>query len=213
MSLYLGKIHYWLYNKIKWAEKMEDDMMTWAKAKDLPGDQWMKEAISKYGEPAGDKMLEDEIDTTNIHGWLHTKIESAELRQAYLVTTILKANPELKASMVELFGHQGETAATRFDLDIGTPEEAFSALNDFILEGMPCDRVNEIIVSDADKYSWRTTACLHKDYWDKVEGDVSVFYELRETWVKAFIEKLTPRFKYTKTEDGVQSITTVYDML
>ncbi|HHX60921.1 MAG TPA: hypothetical protein GX707_09445 [Epulopiscium sp.] len=206
MSLYLGKIHYWLYNKIKWAEQMEDDIIKWTKSKDLPADQWMKDAIHKYGEPVGNKLLEDEIDTGNIHGWLHSRIEGAELRLAYIVTTIIEANPELKEGIIELFENQGERAAKKYTADIKTPEDAFTALNDFILEGMPCDRVNEVISSDANKYSWRTTACLHKAYWDNVEGDVSIFYTLRDTWVKAFVETLTPKFKYTKTEDAVHEI-------
>lgn len=168
MSLYLGKIHYWLYNKIKWAEKMENDIVEWTKIQDLPADQWMQEAISKYGEPVGNKVLEDVIDTGNIHGWLHTRIERAELRQAFMITTILGKEPKLKEGIIKLFENQGQEAANEYEADIKTPEDAFNALNDFILEGMPCDRVNEVISSDVDKYSWRTTACLHKDYWNNV---------------------------------------------
>lgn len=206
MSLYLGKIHYWLYNKIKWAEKMEDNIVEWAKTKGIPADQWVQDAINKFGEPVGDKILEDEIDTGNIHGWLHTRIESAELRQAYLITIILEASPELKDDVIKLFENQGVEAGEVYTTEITTPEEAFNALNDFILEGMPCDRVNEVISSEADIYSWRTTACLHKDYWDKVEGDVSIFYTLRDAWVKAFIETLTPKFTYSKTDEAVHEI-------
>ena len=207
MSLYLGKIHYWLYNKIQWAEKMENDVAQWAKGQGLPTDQWVEEAINQFGEPVGNKALEDEIDTGNIHGWLQARIQSAELRQAYLITTVLEANPELKDGIVKLFEDQGAQAAKESELEITVPEDAFKVLNDFILEGMPCDRVNEVLVSDADKYSWRTTACLHKSYWDQVEGDITIFYTLRDTWVKAFIEALTPGFKYSKSDGAVHEIT------
>lgn len=206
MSLYLGKIHYWLYNKIQWAEKIENDIAKWAKTQGIPADQWRQDASNKFGEPVGDKLLEDEIDTANIHGWLQSRIASAELRQAYLITLILEINPELQGDIVKLFADQGKQAAADLATEITTPEDAFKALNDFILEGMPCDRVNEVITSDEDKYSWRTTACLHKDYWDKVDGDVTIFYTLRDAWVKAFIEALTPSFKYTKTDQGVHEI-------
>lgn len=206
MSLFLGKIHYWLYNKIQWAERMEKDIVEWTKAQGLPANQWIKDGINKYGEPVGDKLLEDEIDTGNIHGWLHSRIESAELRQAYLITTILEASPELEDGIIKLFENQGEQAAKEYAIDIKVPEDAFTALNNFILEGMPCDRVNEVISSDEEKYSWRTTACLHKDYWDKVEGDISIFYTLRDAWVKSFIESLVPKFNYTKNEALVHEI-------
>ena len=206
MSLFLGKIHYWLYNKITWAEKIEVDIVEWAKTQGLPADQWLEEAINQYGEPTGNKPLEDVIDTGNIHGWLQARIQSAELRQAYIVTTLLGINPELKDGVIQLFANQGEVAAKEYDQAITTPEQAFSALNDFILEGMPCDRVNAVISSDEKKYSWRTTACLHKSYWDQVEGDITIFYALRDTWVKAFIEALTPSFTYTKPEENVHEI-------
>ena len=31
MSLFLGKIHYWLFNKILWFEKLEDEIIDLAK--------------------------------------------------------------------------------------------------------------------------------------------------------------------------------------
>lgn len=206
MSLILGQIHYWLYNKIKWAEKMEQDILQWAKTKDLPADQWARETADKYGQPVGNKKLDDEIDPNNIHGWLQGTIESAELRQGYIITSILAVNPEFKKELVTLFESQGQLAAKEHGQEITTPEEAFKALNDFILEGMPCDRVNEVISSDELKYSWKTLTCVHKSYWDRVEGDISIFYILRDAWVKAFIESLAPNFKYTKTEESVHEI-------
>ncbi len=206
MSLFLGKIHYWLYNKIIWAEKIEDDIVAWAHTKGLPADQWKQEAVSKYGEPTGSKPLEDVIDTGNIHGWLQARIQSVELRQAYIITNLLEENPDLKEGLIDLFANQGEAAAKEYNESIETPEEAFNALNDFVVEGMPCDRVNEVISSDETKYSWRTTTCLHKAYWDQVDGDISVFYVLRDTWVKAFIESLKPGFKYIKPEAASHEI-------
>ena len=29
----------------------------------------------------------------------------------------------------------------------------------------------------------RTTSCIHKSYWDTVEGDVNIFYNLRHEWI------------------------------
>ena len=206
MSLFLGKIHYWLYNKIKWAEKMEDEIVVWAKDAELPVDKWLDEAISKYGEATGDEPLEDVIDTGNIHGWLQERIKSAELRQAHLVTRLVEDKPESKEDIIKLFENQGRQAAAAYEEEVNVPEDAFKALNDFIIEGMPCDRVNKVISSDDDKYSWETTACLHKQYWDTVGGDITIFYQLRDSWVKAFIEALEPGFKYSKTDGNIHEI-------
>lgn len=206
MSLFLGKIHYWLYNKILWFERIEEDLIQWAKTEELPVEEWKKQGIQKYGSPTGGRPLEEIIDTSNIHGWLQAQIESAELRQAALVTAILKENPGFKESLTEIFKKQGEAAAREYDNIPDTPEDVYSALNDFILEGMPCDRVNEVVSSDDEEFVWQTTECLHKPYWDQVRGDVGNFYDLREAWVKAFVETMNPQFSYEKSADGMHSI-------
>lgn len=206
MSLFLGKIHYWLYNKIILAEQIEVDIINWATTKEIPADKWRQEAIDKYGEPLENKPLEEIIDTSNIHGWLQSKIESVELRQAYLITKIIETNTNLENNIIEVFQKQAIKSATESSESINTPEEAFNALNNFILEGMPCDRVNQVIESDDNKFVWQTTECLHKPYWDQVKGDIAIFYRLRDAWVKAFIESLTPSFKYIKSEDATHQI-------
>lgn len=206
MSLFLGKIHFWLYSKILWAEKIEKDIVDWGESQGIPVGQWITEAVNQFGTPTDGKPLEEIIDTSNIHGWLQSRIESAELRQAYIVTKILDATPSLKDGLVQIFKNQGAEAAEEYTEPINTPEEGFKALNDFIVEGMPCDRVNEIIQSDEKKIVWRTTECLHKPYWDQVGGDIDVFYTLRSAWVTSFIESISSPFTYNSTQDAIHEI-------
>lgn len=206
MSLFLGKIHYWLYNKILWAENAEKEIIQWAKSQRLPAGQWAQKNVELYGEPAGDKPLEESIDTSNIHGWLQQRIESAESRQAELITVILEENPTSIEALIEIFKKQGEAAAKEYGDAPDSPEEMFNALHDFILEGMPCDRVNEVVYSGDDEFVWQTTTCLHTPYWKQANGDVKNFYVLREAWVKSFIKMLNPQFNYTKTGDGSHRI-------
>ncbi|MFP4697224.1 MAG: hypothetical protein ACLFMO_00810 [Eubacteriales bacterium] len=52
-------------------------------------------------------------------------------------------------------------------------------------------------LEDTD-FEWETTTCLHKPYWDKAEGNIEFFYELRETWIKGFVENISGKFKYTR---------------
>ena len=42
MSLFLGKIHYWLFNKILWFEGLEDEIIEFAKNKGLDIDNLRK---------------------------------------------------------------------------------------------------------------------------------------------------------------------------
>ncbi len=206
MSLFLGKIHFWLYNKILWTEKIEEYIKEWAKNKGLPAEKWSEENSGKYGASMGKKPLEDIIDTSNIHGWLQERIESAELRQASLVTAILSEDMAYKNELLELFRKQGQSAAAAYQSKPVTPEEIFNALNDFILEGMPCDRVNEVIGSNEKEFVWRTTTCLHTTYWERVNGDIKHFYDLRKEWVTAFVNTINPDYRYSTKSDGIHSI-------
>ena len=68
MSLFLGKIHYWLFNKIKWFEGIEDELLR------LDSTFNVEELDKICGERTPDKPLEDIIDTSNIHGWLQERL-------------------------------------------------------------------------------------------------------------------------------------------
>ncbi len=206
MSLFLGKIHYWLYNKIIWYEKIEMDIIKWAQAKELPVGTWVQDINEKHGPPLEPEPLEQLIDTSNIHGWLQERIESAELRQAAIVTQVLNRNMDYKKDLTEIYKNQGKAAAQDYKGETSVPEDIFNALNDYILEGMPCDRVNEIVSSSDNEFVWKSAICLHTPYWKKVEGNVNNFYELREVWVKAFVEELNHDFVYTRSADNTHRI-------
>ncbi|MBE6033785.1 hypothetical protein [Aminipila sp.] len=202
MSLFLGKIHYWLYNKILWAEKAEEEIIDWAKDNSLPVEQWIQQYMEEYGQPTGKHALEEIIDQSNIHGWLQERIKSAELRQAALITKILENNQDYKKELVNIFQEQGKAAAHEYAQHPDSPEGMFHAINDFILEGMPCDRASEVLSSDKNEIVWKISTQLHEPYWIQVKGDIKNFYDLRDAWISSFIETLNSDFSYNKTEDG-----------
>jgi len=82
MSLFLGPIHYWLYNKIRNQESFTSVIAAKAKEK-----KWITDADS-YTKELPD--LETAIDESNIHGWLQEQIIDAESRFASLVIEIKK---------------------------------------------------------------------------------------------------------------------------
>ena len=208
MSSTLGQIHHWLYDKIVISEKIDEDIIGWANSQGLPASDWMEQIIEKYGKPTGAKSLKSIIDRSNIHMWLFERMKSAELRQAALITAVLKENPGYKQNLAEIFRQHGEKSAREYQEAFpNNPEEIYIVLNDFILEGMPSDRVNEILSGNENVIIWRTTKCLHKPYWDEVNGDVEHFYDLREAWVKAFVEAINPEFSYERRPGGNHKIT------
>lgn len=205
MSKFLGKIHYWLFNKIVWFEELEYEIVKWAKTKNINIDEYLISVYDKYGFPVEKKPLEELIDTDNIHGWLQDKIRKAELRQASIVTYILNKNPENKSELIEIFTKQGVKAGEEYSEEVRTPRDAYNALNDYILEGMPCDRIQVEVENTDSKYSWIMKSCIHEPIWNEVGGDVNNFRELREAWTKSFLKTLNSNLKYKK-EDRLRTI-------
>jgi len=210
MSLYLGKVHYWLFNKILWFEGLENEIITLAKNEGLDIDKLCKNINDKYGEKTKDIPLEEMIDTSNIHGWLQGKISSAEGRMAAWTTAVLNNNNEVTLKMENIYKQQGIKAAKEVKekgIEIETAVDIFNSVNDYILDGMPCDRVNEVITSEENIIEWNRRICVHGDIWNKEQGNVDYFYKLRSLWIKTFISEINSNFEYIEREDGVKVIT------
>lgn len=208
MSLFLGKIHYWLFNKVLWFEGLEGEIIKLAKDKGIDVEKLEAEINSKYGVKTPNKNLEDMIDTSNIHGWLQGKIHSAEGRMAAWTKVILENNQDYILDMRKVYENQGVNAAneSKESLENINAETIFNSMNDYILDGMPCDRVNEVIDSSEESIMWKRRVCVHKNIWENEGILVDVFYELREHWINAFVNTMNNDYEYVKLEDNIQSI-------
>ena len=208
MSLFLGKIHYWLFNKVLWFEGLEGEIIKLAKDKGIDVEKLEAEINSKYGGKTPNKNLEDMIDTSNIHGWLQGKIHSAEGRMAAWTKVILENNQDYILDMRKVYENQGVNAANeaKESLENINAETIFNSMNDYILDGMPCDRVNEVIDSSEESIMWKRRVCVHKNIWENEGILVDVFYELREHWINAFVNTMNNDYEYVKLEDNIQSI-------
>ena len=199
MSLFLGKIHYWLFNKIVWFENLEEKIIELAKLEGLDTESLRKEIEKKYGEKLPNKPLEELIDTSNIHNWLQSQIHSAEKRTASWTKLLIEANEENFKKLENIYKEQGIALANEVIKEgkkVSSPKEIFDAMNDYILDGMPCDRVNEIILNEEDKITWQKRIDVHKDIWDEVGCDVNYFYNLRNAWIESFVSSVNTNFKY-----------------
>ncbi|WP_252243832.1 hypothetical protein [Clostridium sp. ZBS14] len=209
MSLFLGKIHFWLFNKILWFEGLENEIIDVAKSEGLDILNLQKEIEDKYGAKLPNKPLDEIIDTSNIHGWLQEKIYSSEGRIAAWTTVIIDNKREAKTKLEEIYINQGIIAAKEVKEEgvrLDSAENIFNKVNDYILDGMPCDRVNEIINSNENYVEWTRRICVHKEIWDKESGDVEYFYFLRSLWIKAFVNEINNEFDYLEENNGVKSI-------
>ncbi len=172
MSAFLGPIHFWLYNKIRFQEGLSDRILHRAKELNL---NHADEIAAKYDVPEP-KPLEESIDLRNIHGWLQSRIQEAEIRYANIVTEILAKNPSVLPELEQIaynFGAENPVETKDAASDV------YRKFDDTLLNGMPCDRVNVITSQDSDIYTWEQAEDIHGSYWKAAAGNPEVYYRLR----------------------------------
>lgn len=209
MSLYLGKIHYWLFNKILWFDGLESEVIHIAQEEGLDVKFMEKEITLKYGDKIPNKDLKDIIDTANIHGWLQSKIHCAEGRMAAWTKFIISQDNTLLSRLENLYISQGIKAAKEVKASgsVITAKEIYNSINDYILDGMPCDRVNEVITLEDEKVEWKRKSCVHRELWEGEGLQVETFYNLRHLWIKAFVNEVNSNFQFNEKNKGEYEIT------
>jgi len=176
MSLFLGPIHYWLYNKIGNQERLTSVIAAKAKEKD-----WITDTDS-YTKELPD--LETAIDESNIHGWLQEQIIDAESRFASLVIEIKKQgiNLEELESIAFDFGNEN-LPDSKADVT-----EIYRHFEDFFVNGMPCDHINIVTDESENQLSWEMDQDIHGQYW--TGGDVADYYKLRKAVMDGMLSGL-----------------------
>lgn len=199
MSAFLGPIHTWLYNKIKFQDAMVDAILDIAEEKG-----YSKELRSRTDRRYGvlqKKKLEDMIDTGNIHGWLQEKVSLVENRLAYVVTEILTADREELSQVMITVREFGKKHSA--DKDV-TVKKAYEYLESTLLNGMPCDRVNELVQETEDRLVWRQTQDIHEPYWTMIHGDGNHYEILRKSLIQGMFEETGIEFH--QIEDQVYEL-------
>ncbi|HHX56049.1 MAG TPA: hypothetical protein GX705_06840 [Clostridiales bacterium] len=186
MSVHLGPIHYCLYNKIKIQDKITEDILLLAE--DNYNSNYREYMDKEYGI-IEKKPLEEIIDESNIHGWLQEGIHIVEKRLAYLLTNLLKEHAESIEQIKEIYKNTGIKEAERIQINNEfTASELYkTAVNDSLLDGMPCDHVNSVKARDDNNISWKRNSDVHEEFWQAVDGDVSNYHNLRDEYIKGFL--------------------------
>ena len=195
MSRFLAPIHFLMYDKVLFLEAFVENYIDIAKDNNVE----LKE-LNSLGE-IEKSPLDRIIDEDNIHLWIQKKVEIVENRFAYVVSEILKSDKELIIELLKYSYRKGRNENFNSNAD-----DAFKFIISRFLDGMPCDRVNEILISEENEVKWIRRVCVHKDIWEKAGVEVKNFYILRGLWVKAFVTELNSNFQYVENEDGSMEI-------
>ncbi|MDP3387803.1 MAG: hypothetical protein Q8S24_11250 [Eubacteriales bacterium] len=208
MSAFLGPIHYWMYNKIKYHEALLDRIVASLLEKGVDVEDMISHANTRFGAPVIGE-LSDVITHANIHGWLQERVTSVESRIAFVVTSSLGNDKISLDDLEKVFERYGADTAKDY-IEIGTDAEGlFKSLNNVLLEGMPCDSINKPAHRDEKSFGWIRTRCLHKEYWGSVDGDVESYYRLRDALIKGFVSSFGNAFEFKVLDDGTNLISEV----
>lgn len=184
MSAFLGPIHYWLYNKIKLQKELVNEIIALSQNFSATETDLKDELDTRYGV-SETRPLEEVIDQGNIHGWLQTQVSQVEYKLAYSVTQLLKLNPGLVKEIELLFYNKGKEKST--SEATSNASDSYKAISDSLLDGMPCDHAYTVQEKDESKVIWKRNACVHKNYWDEVGGDINNYYIFREAFIRGFL--------------------------
>lgn len=197
MSAFLGPIHYWMYNKIKVQQEIVDEIIKLGEEA-VPG---LKEKLdSKYGV-SETRPLEEVIDQSNIHGWLQGNVTREEYKLADSITSILEAKSEMLDKIKEVFSNRGKELAESISLEDAS--QAYKIISDSLLDGMPCDHANSVIEEGQEKVVWKRNLCVHSDYWKEVNGDIKIYYALREEFIKGALSDTPYTFEKIDEDTSV----------
>lgn len=183
MSAFLGPIHSWLFGKIKF----QDDLTKVIRNTILEqsNDKTLFAQLDKRYGTLEEGELADIIDAGNIHGWLQQRIALVENRLAYVVTIATEAHPEKIDAIKKAAYEFGKTHSTQTGIRV---KEAYEYLEELLLNGMPCDRVNSVIDETDNALTWVQTTDIHKQYWDMIQGNMEYYYAIRECLIAGILE-------------------------
>lgn len=183
MSAFLGPIHYWLFRKIKFQDELVKCVETYVKTLEQ-GEEWISQMNQKYGVVETGELAEI-IDGGNIHGWLQERIGIVENRLAFLITRVTENHPERMLDINDVVYEFGKLHSAEQGLSV---REAFEYLDNLLLNGMPCDRVNHITDEEESRIAWEQMVDIHASYWQAIDGKVEHYYTIRENLVVGILE-------------------------
>lgn len=199
MSAFLGPIHYMLFAKIKFQDDFCEFLIDRANEKN---ENFRRETQENtFAIPKRD--LSEIVDLSNIHGSLQEMIGEIEYKLVYTVEKIEEKGIYSFDEILEFARNYGKKVSEKeFDCDFEILE-VYNFLSSKLLNGMPCDRVQEIISKDENEIYWRDRMDIHEIFWENFERSSRDFYRIREQIILGILENSKFEFKEVKNFEYV----------
>lgn len=195
MSAFLAPIHFWMYDKILIAQELTFKL----EEKFLNKEE--REDVESLFPGLYSKDLEEVIDQSNIHGWLHTAVSNVEIRFAYIVKTLLDKGISLEEIKKVAF----EYGKTFPEQEVSSLKDAYELLMDILLDGLPCDVSINVAREEEKELEFVLYNDIHKQYFNEFDLEVSLYHEIREAFVNGIFERYS--LKYKNISDSNKLIT------
>lgn len=185
MSAFLAPIHFWMYDKILIAQEL-----TFKLEEKFLNKEERKEVESLF-PGLYSKDLEEVIDQSNIHGWLHTAVSNVEIRFAYIVKTLLDRGISLEEIKKVAF----EYGKSFPEQEVSSLKDAYELLMDILLDGLPCDVSISVSREEENELEFILYNDIHKQYFNEFNLEVSLYHEIREAFVNGIFERYSLKYK------------------
>ena len=195
MSAFLAPIHFWMYDKILIAQELTFKL----EEKFLNKEE--REEVESLFPGLYSKDLEEVIDQSNIHGWLHTSVSNVEIRFAYIVKTLLDRGISLEEIKKVAF----EYGKSFPEQEVSSLKDAYELLMDILLDGLPCDVSISVTREEENELEFVLYNDIHKQYFNEFNLEVSLYHEIREAFVNGIFERYS--LKYKNISDSNKLIT------
>lgn len=195
MSAFLAPIHFWMYDKILIAQELTFKL----EEKFLNKEE--REEVESLFPGLYSKDLEEIIDQSNIHGWLHTAVSNVEIRFAYIVKTLLDRGISLEEIKKVAF----EYGKSFPEQEVSSLKDAYELLMDILLDGLPCDVSISVTREEENELEFVLYNDIHKQYFNEFNLEVSLYHEIREAFVNGIFERYS--LKYKNISDSNKLIT------
>lgn len=181
----LAPIHFVQYNRIYLQETLENHLVKAFSLEDTHA-----QAMEQFGSPSQDVSLELQIDQDNIHGWLEGHLVANEKRIAQLVKKVLESQGE--EALQEAYAAFGQELGQRYagSVSLNSSQELYQFITTVLLDGMPCDKVNQLVEASEDTLVWHAVRDVHGKYYNEAGVHDGLFYTLRESFLGGVLQVL-----------------------